>query len=55
MNVSMAWVKEEHIPDLMVMQAKVCCGKSGQMFFYATQINVNLWETGNRHGTIEAG
>jgi len=52
-NVCMQWVKEEHVPDLMRLQAKVCCGKKGQMFYYATQINVNLWETGDRHGVKE--
>ena len=51
-NVCMCWVKEEHVDELMRMRARVCCGKKGQKFYYSTQINVNLWMTGNRHGIV---
>ena len=50
LNVSMAWVKEEHVSDLLSFRGKVCCGKKGQMFYLASLINVNLWTTGDRHG-----
>ena len=52
-NVCMAWVKEAHVPELLAKRAKVCCGKQGQMFYLATELNVNLWESGNRHGKVD--
>jgi hypothetical protein len=49
-NVSMAWIKEEHVSDLLAARGKMCCGKKGNLFYLASQINVNLWMTGDRHG-----
>jgi hypothetical protein len=53
MNVSLAWVKEEHVPDLLAFRGRICCGKKGNMFYLASQINVNLWTYGTRHGVTE--
>lgn len=49
LNVSMAWVKEEHVPDLLRQKARMCCGKNQTMFHYTSEINANLWEYGTRH------
>lgn len=53
-NVSLAWVKREHVDKLLTYKAKLCCRKNQNMFFLASQINVNLWETGNREGNKES-
>lgn len=47
-NVSMAWVNPIHVPALLEVQARICCGKTAKKFLYATQVNVCLWETGKR-------
>lgn len=52
-NVSLAWVKEEHVNQLLSVQTKACCGKQQRRFFLASQVNVNIWETGNRYGTVD--
>jgi len=52
-NISMAWIKEEHVNQLLSVLTKACCGNKQRRFYLASQINVNLWETNNRHGVIE--
>lgn len=52
-NVSLAWVQEKHVPKLLSLTARMCCGKRQRKFHPASLINVNLWTTGNRHGVIE--
>lgn len=52
-NVCMAWVKEEDVAWILSQKTKLCCGKSGAKFHFASQINVNLWETGDRHGNVK--
>ena len=48
-HVSLAWVKEEHVPKVLSVKAPACCGKrSKPRFFYASETNVNLHETGAR-------
>lgn len=49
-NVSMAWVREEHLAKILSITRKACCGTYPRRFHLASQINVNLWSTGNRHG-----
>jgi len=49
-NISMAWVREEHLAQVLRITRKACCGTNPQRFHLASRINVNLWETGNRHG-----
>jgi hypothetical protein len=50
-NVSLAWVDPQDVGPLLLVRARICCGKTDYKFRYATQINVNLWQTGDRHGT----
>jgi len=47
-NVSMAWVHPNHVPILLKEMAQICCGKQKQRFEYASEINVNIWTTGDR-------
>jgi len=47
-NVSLVWVKPEHVNELLGMRAKMCCGKSRPLCFRASQTNINIWETGDR-------
>lgn len=49
-NLSLAWIKEEHLGKVLSIRRKGCCGTNPQRFHLASQINVNLWNTGNRHG-----
>ena len=46
-NVSLGWVKEEDLPRILTIDTKACCGKRKKRFFLASQINVNLHETGS--------
>ena len=52
-NISMAWVKEEDVDKLLAIRVKACCNKKQNRFFLSSLINVNLWETGNRHGNLD--
>jgi len=47
-NVSLAWVRPEDVDSILKIQAKICCGKMKAKFLYASQMNVCLWETGER-------
>jgi len=49
-NVSLAWVKEEHVDRVLAIKNKACCGHKRTRFVLASLLNVNVWETGNRHG-----
>lgn len=49
-NVSLAFVAPEDVEPLLHVLARICCGKMDYKFTYASQINVNLWSTGNRYG-----
>lgn len=51
-NISMAWVNEEDLSQILNIRTKACCNKDRNRFFLASLINVNLWETGDRHGKI---
>lgn len=51
-NVSLAWVDPKHLDTLLKVKAKTCCGKQDYKFIPASQINVNLWTTGNREGVV---
>lgn len=51
-NVSIAFVSPEDVDALLKVKAKICCGKVANKFYLATQINVNLWSTGDRHGIV---
>lgn len=50
-NISLAWVRPEHVDRILAVQDKSCnCGggRFRPAFFYASQTNVCLWETGER-------
>jgi len=49
-NVSLAWVEERYVPELVGMRARICCGKTKPLCFPASETNVNIWLTGNRYG-----
>lgn len=48
--LSMAWIRPEDVDTILRVQERICCGKSGQAFHLANQLDVNLWLTGNRYG-----
>lgn len=48
-NISLALVKPEHVDSLLVIRAKMCCGKNQNKFFLASEINTNLWMYNSRH------
>ena len=52
-NVSIAWVKEEHLSRIVAIDTRGCCGGRRKRFRLASLINVNLWSTGDRHGLKE--
>lgn len=57
MNVVMAWVKPEHVPQLLSHREKTCNCNNGTFknaFSPATLINVNLWSFGNREGDLKS-
>lgn len=45
-NVSLGWVQEDDLSKILAIDTKACCGKRRKRFFVASQINVNLHETG---------
>ena len=47
-NISMAWVQEVHLSQILNIRTKHCCGKKRNRFFLASQTNVCLWMTGKR-------
>ena len=49
-NVSLAWVAPEHVQQMLLEMASICCGKTSKKFFLAGIINVNIWTYGNRDG-----
>lgn len=51
-NVSIALVRPEHLDALLKVQAKICCGRKANKFFPASQINYNIWVSGNRYGEM---
>lgn len=57
MNVVMAWVLPEHVPQLMRHREKTCNCNGGTFknaFSLASLINVNLWSFGNREGDLKS-
>ena len=51
-NVSLAWIKEEHLNKILSITRKACCGTNPQRFHLASLINLNLWETGDRNRRV---
>ena len=52
-HVVMAWVSESHVPALLAIKEKTCNCNNGtykQAFSLAILMDVNLWQTGDRHG-----
>lgn len=50
-NVSLMWVKEEHLERILSQKVKGCdCGNGAMKprFFIASEINVSIHETGDR-------
>jgi len=47
-NLSLAWVAPQHVDQLFRIQGRVCCGKSGQLFYPANELDLKLWMTGDR-------
>lgn len=57
MNVVMAWVRPEHVPQLLAHREKTCNCNNGTFknaFSMASLINVNLWSFGNREGDLKS-
>lgn len=56
-HVVMAWVDESDVPGLLGVREKTCNCNNGtfkQAFEYANLLDVNLWEFGDRHGSVKA-
>jgi len=53
-NVSMAWVRREHLEKILSMGTRGCCGGRRKRFHLASLINVNLWTYGERHKPEDA-
>jgi hypothetical protein len=54
-HVVMAWVNPEHVDALLAKKEKTCMCNNGtykNAFAYANLLDVNLWETGDRHGKL---
>jgi hypothetical protein len=51
-NVSLIFAHPEDVDFLLRQQVKICCGKMSNLCHVATQLNVNLWKSGNREGVI---
>ena len=49
-NVSLTWADPKDVPALLTTRVSICCGKTKPLCFYASEINVNLWRTGNKYG-----
>lgn len=47
-NVSLAWVRPEHVDEMLQKQQKICCGKFARLCLVAGELNVKIWLTGNR-------
>lgn len=47
-NVSLAWVNEDDVFSILAITGGCCGGKKPGVYRLATQINVNLWTTGER-------
>jgi hypothetical protein len=47
-NVSLAWVRPEHVAQLLQVKARMCCGRQANKFVYASPSNVSIWQTGHR-------
>ena len=57
MNVAIAWVQPEHVPQLLAHREKTCNCSGGTFrnaFSYASLINVNLWSFGVREGSLQS-
>lgn len=48
MSVSLAWVQEKDVDTLLLVKARVCCGKQANKFRMANMMDVSVWETGSR-------
>ncbi len=52
-NVVMAWILSEDVDRLLAVKQKTCNCNNGTFknaFEYANLLDVNLWQTGDRHG-----
>ena len=45
-GASIGWVKEEHIPYLLSLKAKICCGMTKAKYFIPDEQQVRVWKTG---------
>lgn len=47
-NISLAWVKNEHVDQVLAIK-KVCCGGSKKpRFLLADDVHINRWRNGGR-------
>ena len=47
-NVSLGWIREEDLGSVLKVMARVCCGKTAVKFHLANELNVSIWQTGDR-------
>jgi hypothetical protein len=50
-NISLAYIRPENVDRILAVQEKSCnCGggRYKPAFFHASQVNANIWETGER-------
>lgn len=47
-NVSLAWISPGDVPAVLGIKAKVCCGNTKNKFLEANELDICLWETGDR-------
>ena len=49
--VSLGWVDKEIVNDVLSIKARICCGNTSNKFFLASELDVSIWETGERPKT----
>ena len=47
-NICMAWVKPEHVNQVLAVQRVCCSGSKKSQFFYASETDVRRFEHGGR-------
>lgn len=48
LSISLAWVHPDHLPALLTVKARLCCGKQANKFRLANEMDVSLWTVGER-------
>jgi len=47
-NISLCWVRKEHVPAILAIKQGCCGGASKQVFHLADETHVRRWESGGR-------